>query len=132
MWQWLITINICFKFRFRLELECEIFRISPAAYSERSRTSKMELFSKKVNGYKPLTVLPKSSILDVVLGSEYASVLPFWKSIIFTPRICHISMKYYPNIVIHQCINSFITEVPITQKSVHWFSMQSSELVSIW
>ena len=42
------------------------------AYSEPSQTSKMELFSKIVNGGKLLAIFPKSSILDVWQGSEYA------------------------------------------------------------
>ena len=43
------------------------------AYSEPSRTSKMELFAKIVNSRTPLIIFTKSSILDVWLGSEYAS-----------------------------------------------------------
>ena len=42
-------------------------------YSEPSRTSKMELFAKIVKGFLPLTTFAKTSILDVPLGSEYAS-----------------------------------------------------------
>ena len=34
----------------------------------------MELFAEIVNGLKALTISAKSSILDVGLGSEYASV----------------------------------------------------------
>ena len=48
-------------------------RWSLHAYSEASRTSKMELIAKIVNGWKPLTVFAKRFILDVWLGSEYAS-----------------------------------------------------------
>ena len=29
-------------------------------------------------------------------------------------------------------INSFVMEVPIIQKPVHWFALQSDELVAIW
>ena len=43
------------------------------AYSEPSQTSKIELFEKVVNGFQPLTIFEKSSILDVWQGSEYAS-----------------------------------------------------------
>ena len=43
------------------------------AYSEPSQTSKMELFVKIINGWKPLTFLTKSSILDVRPGFDYAS-----------------------------------------------------------
>ena len=34
----------------------------------------MELFVKIVNGWQPLTIFAKSSILDVCQGSEYAYV----------------------------------------------------------
>ena len=33
----------------------------------------MEIFAKIVNGFQPLTIFAKSSILDVLQGSEYAS-----------------------------------------------------------
>ena len=38
---------------------------------EPSQTSKMELFAEIVNDYQPLIVLVKSSILDLLLGSDY-------------------------------------------------------------
>ena len=38
-----------------------------------SQTSKMELFAKIVNGWKPLFIFTKGSILDLWLGSEYTS-----------------------------------------------------------
>ena len=41
----------------------------PEAYSEPSRISKMELFTKIVNGFQPLIIFSKSFILDVWLGS---------------------------------------------------------------
>ena len=44
------------------------------------RPFKMELFVKLVNGRKLLTILAQSSILDVRLGSEYASGFSLWKS----------------------------------------------------
>ena len=37
----------------------------PEAYSELCQTSKMELFEKINNGFQPLTILPKRSILGV-------------------------------------------------------------------
>ena len=37
------------------------------------RTSRMALFTKIMNGWKPLTFSTKSSILDILLGSENAS-----------------------------------------------------------
>ena len=51
-------------------------KANPAeAYSEPSRTSTMELFMKIVNGLNPWTIFPKSSILDIWRGSEYATDL---------------------------------------------------------
>ena len=35
----------------------------------------MELFAKMVNGFLPLTILEKSSILDASQGFEYTTVL---------------------------------------------------------
>ena len=43
------------------------------AYSEPCQTSKIESFAKIVNGFMPLTIFAKRSILDVWQGSEYAS-----------------------------------------------------------
>ena len=42
-------------------------------YSQPCQTSKMENFVKIVNGYKPLTIFAKPSILDVSQVSEYTS-----------------------------------------------------------
>ena len=42
--------------------------------SEPSQTSNMDLFAKIINGWKTLTIFAKRSILDIWLGSEYASV----------------------------------------------------------
>ena len=44
------------------------------ACSEPYQTSKTKLFAETVNSWKPLTILVKSSILDVWLGSEYTTV----------------------------------------------------------
>ena len=38
---------------------------------EPSQTSKMELFAEIVNDYQPLIILVKSSILDLLLVSDY-------------------------------------------------------------
>ena len=47
----------------------------PEAYSEPRQTSKMELLANIVYGLEQsLTVFEKSSIPDVWMGSEYASV----------------------------------------------------------
>ena len=42
-------------------------------YPEPYQTSKMELLAKIVNGFQPLTIFAKSSILDVRQGSKYTS-----------------------------------------------------------
>ena len=42
-------------------------------FSEPSRTSKVQLFAKKVNNFQPSTTFAKSSVLDVRLSSEYTS-----------------------------------------------------------
>ena len=44
-------------------------------YLEPSQTSKMDLFAKIVNVFQPLTIFAESFILDVRLGSAYASVV---------------------------------------------------------
>ena len=43
------------------------------AHLEFSQASKMKPFAKLFNGFKPLTTFAKTSVLDVWLGSEYAS-----------------------------------------------------------
>ena len=47
--------------------------------SEPSQISKIEHFANMVNSWKPLATSAESSILDVSLGSEYASALS-WTS----------------------------------------------------
>ena len=42
------------------------------------RTSRMALFTKIMNGWKPLTFSAKSSILDILLGPENASGFTFF------------------------------------------------------
>ena len=45
----------------------------PEMYSGLFQTSKMKIFVKIVNGWKSLSIFPKSSILDVWLASEYST-----------------------------------------------------------
>ena len=49
------------------------------SYSEPCQTSKLERFAKIVDGFKPLTIFAKRSILDVRQGYEYVFVFR-WKS----------------------------------------------------
>ena len=60
----------------------------PETYSETSQTSKMKLFAKIVNGFQPLTILAKSSSLEVWQGSEYASITYSIKSTKMTLEQC--------------------------------------------
>ena len=49
------------------------FFLKSQVYNETIQTSKIELFVKLVNGWKPLIIFAKRFILDIWLGSEYAS-----------------------------------------------------------
>ena len=48
---------------------------SSEVYSELSQTSKMKRFAKVVNGFQPVIIFTKRSIVDVCQGSEYACVV---------------------------------------------------------
>ena len=48
-------------------------RVVLEAYTEPSQISKMEYFAKTVDAFQALTIFEKSSILEISLGSEYAS-----------------------------------------------------------
>ena len=47
--------------------------LNQEGYSELIRTSKMELFPKKVHGFHLLIVFAKSAVLDVWLDFKYSS-----------------------------------------------------------
>ena len=49
-----------------------IMKVS-GVYSDPIQTSKMEPFEKLVNGSKPIIIFAISNVLDIQLGSEYAS-----------------------------------------------------------
>ena len=49
------------------------FDLAIEAYSEPRRKFKIEGFAKLINGFYPLPICPKDSILDVWQGSEYVS-----------------------------------------------------------
>ena len=49
----------------------------PKAFSKPSQTSKVQTFAEIVNSKQPLTIFAKSNILDVRMGSEYASTSSF-------------------------------------------------------
>ena len=54
-------------------IESDLQKPIAEACEELCKVSKMESFAKIVNGFKPLTIFAKLSILDVWLGSEYTS-----------------------------------------------------------
>ena len=56
-----------------IQLVCELRTVSLGVLTGPSRTSEMELLSNIVNGFQPLIIWAKISILDVRLGFEYAS-----------------------------------------------------------
>ena len=56
--------KVCSEYKYIIETE---------TYSEPSGTSKMKLFAKIVDNFQPLTILEKTSIVDVWPGSKYAS-----------------------------------------------------------
>ena len=70
-WLLLNKRNICI---YDTVLPIKSCRLIPLkVHSELCRTSKMKLLEKIDNGYKSLTILAKSFILDVWKGSEYVS-----------------------------------------------------------
>ena len=72
--------------------------INAQLHSEPSQTSKMELFVKMLNDWKPLTIFVKSFILDVWLGCEYTCEM-FWYFAItlsrFVKHFCGIKSKAF-------------------------------------
>ena len=76
---------------FHLFVKFSYFTCLSEAYSERSQTSKMELFWKIVNGWKPLTVFAKSFILDVPLGLEY----DFVHFCIYSSESSCLNLRYF-------------------------------------
>ena len=64
-------------------------------YSEPWYQSKMELLMKLVNGFQPLPISAKSSILDTWHGSEYVSVLRAGLTDVQLPEIKSNFMWYF-------------------------------------
>ena len=56
-------------------IRAKMFHTFSEAYTEASRTSKMECFTKLGNCWKPLIVYAKTSTSDVWQGSEYTSAI---------------------------------------------------------
>ena len=52
-----------------------------------SRISKMDLFAKPVDGFQPLNIFAKCSILDVRLWSEHASVFHYYNNYTWLTKI---------------------------------------------
>ena len=68
-------------------------QVNSDTYSEHSGTSNMKLFSKIVNGFQALTMLIKSFILDVWLGSGYASAKLFVSYCLLKPNYWTVFMS---------------------------------------
>ena len=64
--------------------------LTSGAYLEPYQTSKMEIFAKIANAWKPLIIFAKCSILDVWEGSEYASALFKVPNQVVFPKIATI------------------------------------------
>ena len=100
------------------------------AYSEPSKTSKMERFAKIVNGWRPLAFFVKFSILH---GSEYVSVIQsrtwhhikLMKSFTFFFRLYSFVIFHYLLMTI--CFN-FIFKVFV----IYWLYWDSADSVRIW
>ena len=70
--------------------------LSAEGYSKPNRTSKMERFTKIVNGLNPLTVFAKSFVLDVWQGSEFASDLKHLdKEYIYLKQVYYVVKPIY-------------------------------------
>ena len=90
-------------------------------YSEPSRTSRMELFAKLVNGFKQLIVFWKACCLGMFWrGSEYDSDLT--TDFFIIPW--HIPLK--------SVYNYFWIKACVVQKPVNGFAKQVDWLISIW
>ena len=76
------------------------FDISEAS-SDSRHTSEMEAFVKTDNCWKPLSIFPKSSILNIWLGSEYRSA--FGYQIDLKLYSCWINFLSFVNILKKHC-----------------------------
>ena len=60
-----------------------LYNASTEPYPEPRQASKIELSTKLVNGFKPLTFFAKRPVLDVCQGSEYVTVEEVEKKTVF-------------------------------------------------
>ena len=96
-----VLLSLSLLFNFYSTIKLNEFLLSTEVHSEASQTSKMELFAKSVTSFQPLTVFAKYSILDVWLGSEYASEIIYAIRIIKSLRtISNINPKIRKVIII--------------------------------
>ena len=82
-------------------------------YSEPSQISKMNVLAKIVNGFQSLLIFPKSSILDVWLGSEYVSKLLLIK-VLKLPFLC---INWYKPSTFYRLFFTLTKPQKITKKS---------------
>ena len=84
----------------------------------------------------------ESFIVDVWLGSKYASLVGFTAEEVYRmpifmwygqSRLQKFVIAFLFLELIKTCwFNSFLTEVSIKKKPVHWFALEMNGLVSIW
>ena len=68
-------------------------RLYTEEYAELCQTSKVELFEKKINWWKPLTIFAKMSILYLWQGSENGSAICYWNIRLEVVELTNITSK---------------------------------------
>ena len=79
-----------------------------------------------------VTVFSKRAILDIWQGFEYAPVVSCQSKIFLIFILLKQKKKVTFEFILKKTIKSFMTEVPIMQKPVHSFALQTDGLTSIW
>ena len=68
------VVHSCFTDKMFRKMSLEELRPATEAYLELSRISKMEVFTKTVNGFYPWTIFGKKLHRSCLLSSKYASL----------------------------------------------------------
>ena len=94
-------------------------------YSNSCQTSKVKLFSKIVKNLQPLTILGKSSILDIFQSSECASAVMLF-SVTLLCLFLSLVLKMYDKLSLHlQMFNS-------CRNQLIWVAIQSCSFYIAW
>ena len=78
-WSGHLFIFCCKVFELTRKIQSSPNELHIKTYSEPSQTSTMWLFMSRINGFQPFISSVKYSILDVWVGSDYASDIPVRK-----------------------------------------------------